>query len=116
MPVCCPLRWPQENSEAPDAKRGGDIGWIAKGKVEPRLEAVALTTPRGQESTQRDRLRYLWRAKDPLFQKGACSPAFLERPGCFQMVYVEDRGGFRVRDRSFVMLFVKGEALTQPFP
>ncbi|CAE7547485.1 atrA [Symbiodinium necroappetens] len=60
-----------ENSEAPDAKRGGDIGWISKGKAEPRLEAVALTTPRG-----------------------ACSPAFLERPGCFQMVYVEDREGW----------------------
>ena len=37
----------QENSEAPDAKRGGDGTWIAKGKVDPRLEAVALTTPRG---------------------------------------------------------------------
>ena len=37
----------QENSEAPDAKRGGDGTWIAKGKVDPRLESVALTTPRG---------------------------------------------------------------------
>mmetsp|Transcript_84736 Transcript_84736/g.263617 ORF Transcript_84736/g.263617 Transcript_84736/m.263617 type:complete len:286 (-) Transcript_84736:119-976(-) len=36
-----------ERSDCPTGKKGGDLGWIVKGKVDAKLEEVALVTPRG---------------------------------------------------------------------
>ncbi|CAE8709556.1 unnamed protein product, partial [Polarella glacialis] len=58
----------KEKSDAVDSKDGGDLGWITRGKVEPRLDVVAFATPRG-----------------------GCSPPFRVKPACFQLVFVEDR-------------------------
>jgi len=51
------------------AKKGGDLGWISKGKLHPRLEEVAMATP-----------------------SGACSPPF-KVANNFHMFLCEERKG-----------------------
>jgi len=50
------------------AKNGGDLGWVTRGKLDPKLEQVAFCCPRG-----------------------ACSPPFRVALARFHIVYVEDR-------------------------
>eukprot|EP00747_Dinoflagellata_sp_TGD_P072177 gnl/TRDRNA2_/TRDRNA2_157363_c0_seq3.p1 gnl/TRDRNA2_/TRDRNA2_157363_c0~~gnl/TRDRNA2_/TRDRNA2_157363_c0_seq3.p1 ORF type:complete len:260 (+),score=53.65 gnl/TRDRNA2_/TRDRNA2_157363_c0_seq3:238-1017(+) len=58
----------KDKSYAPEGKNGGDLGWVAKGKLDPKLEEVIFSCPRG-----------------------ACSPPFRTKLACFHLVYVEDR-------------------------
>lgn len=59
-----------ERSDCPiTAKKGGDMGWIAKGKGDARVEEVAMVTPRG-----------------------ACSPPF-KVGNSFHLFFCEDRKG-----------------------
>lgn len=58
----------KDKSDAPDAKNGGDLGWITRGKIDPRLEEVAFCCPRG-----------------------ACSPPFRVKLASFHILFVEDR-------------------------
>lgn len=58
-----------ERSDCPTGKKGGDLGWIAKGKVEAKLEEVAFVTP-----------------------KGTCSPPFKVSNG-FHIFLCEERKG-----------------------
>lgn len=51
-----------------EAKSGGDLGWITKGKIDPRIEEVVYATA-----------------------KGACSPPFRVKLASFNIVFCEDR-------------------------
>lgn len=57
----------QERSDCPTGKRGGDMGWISKGKAESKFQEVAFATP-----------------------KGACSPPFKSQNG-YHVFLCEDR-------------------------
>eukprot|EP00747_Dinoflagellata_sp_TGD_P034161 gnl/TRDRNA2_/TRDRNA2_137093_c0_seq1.p1 gnl/TRDRNA2_/TRDRNA2_137093_c0~~gnl/TRDRNA2_/TRDRNA2_137093_c0_seq1.p1 ORF type:complete len:285 (+),score=58.49 gnl/TRDRNA2_/TRDRNA2_137093_c0_seq1:117-971(+) len=59
-----------ERSDCPTTgKKGGDLGWVVKGKLEKRFEECIFCTP-----------------------KGACTPPFKTSKG-FHMFYCEDRRG-----------------------
>jgi hypothetical protein len=58
----------KEKSDGPEAKNGGDLGWVGKGKLDLRIEEVAFNTP-----------------------VGACSPPFRVALASFHLVFVEDR-------------------------
>jgi rhodanese-related sulfurtransferase len=41
----------KEHSTCPSSKKGGDIGWIPKGRTVPEFEVSAYNTPKGEYST-----------------------------------------------------------------
>jgi len=58
----------KEKSDSPEAKNGGDVGWVFRGKLDPKIEEVAFCCP-----------------------KGACSPPFRVKLASFNLIYCEDR-------------------------
>jgi parvulin-like peptidyl-prolyl isomerase len=40
----------RDNSEAPSASTGGDIGWVAKGQLDPKLTDAIFAAPIGKTS------------------------------------------------------------------
>jgi len=58
----------KEKSDGAEAKNGGDLGWVTKEKIDPRIAQVAFHTA-----------------------KGACSPPFRIALADFRMLLVEDR-------------------------
>jgi len=58
----------KEKSDSPEAKSGGDLGWVTRGKLDPKLEEVAFACPRG-----------------------ACTPPFRLKLASFHILLCEDR-------------------------